>query len=65
MCFDITVSKYYMKLMSMINILVQSLERDQKYAAGLGAKQTFRTMSYEDIYTIKVFNRNNYYLLEP
>ena len=54
-----------MKLMSMINILVQSLERDQKYVAGLGAKQTFRTMSYEDIYNIKVFNRNNYYLYEP
>ena len=54
-----------MKLMSMINILVQSLERDQKYGAGLSASKLLRTMSYEDIYTIKVFNRNNYYLLEP
>ena len=65
MCFDITFQKYYMKLMGMINILVQSLERDQKYGAGLSASKLLRTMSYEDIYTIKVFNRNNYYLLEP
>ena len=49
-CFDITFLKYYTKLMSMINILVQSLERDQKYGAGLSASKLF-VLCHTKIYT--------------